>query len=116
LFGRESGFRRGLLSLGRERWIQDSQCRSIFQHQRQQHSGNRNPHVAWVNANNDTAIFGGTAGTVTPESNVTGGGMTFGTDGYSITAGAGPKETSKELHLCNLPSVYSKGAYSRNER
>ncbi len=46
--------------------------------------------VAWNNANNDVAIFGGTAGSVTLGSNVTVGGMTFNTDGYSIAAGSGP--------------------------
>ena len=42
------------------------------------------PHVAWVNANNDTAIFGGTAGTVTLGTGITVGGLQFDTAGYVI--------------------------------
>lgn len=48
------------------------------------------PHVAWDNTNPfDTAVFGGTAGTVTLGSNVTVGGLTFNTNGYSIAPGTG---------------------------
>lgn len=46
-------------------------------------------HVAWVNANNDTAVFGGTAGTVTITAPVTAGGLTFTTAGYTV-AGTSP--------------------------
>jgi len=42
------------------------------------------PHVAWVNANNDTAVFGGTAGTVTLGAGITVGGLQFDTAGYVI--------------------------------
>jgi autotransporter-associated beta strand protein len=44
------------------------------------------PHVAWVNANNDTAVFDGTAGTVTVGAGITVGGLTFDTANYT-TAG-----------------------------
>ena len=40
--------------------------------------------IAWVNANNDTAIFGGTAGTVTLGTGITVGGLTFDTAGYTV--------------------------------
>ncbi|MDI1313423.1 autotransporter-associated beta strand repeat-containing protein [Prosthecobacter sp.] len=40
--------------------------------------------VAWINANSDIAIFGGTAGTVTLTESVTAGGLTFNTDGYTL--------------------------------
>ncbi len=43
------------------------------------------PHVAWVNSNNDTAIFGGTAGTVTLTAPVTVGGLQFSTTAYTLT-------------------------------
>lgn len=43
------------------------------------------PHVAWVNGNNDTAIFGGTAGTVTLGTDITVGGLTFSTASYTIS-------------------------------
>ena len=43
------------------------------------------PHVAWINSNNDTAVFAGTAGTVTLGTGITVGGLTFNTTGYSIT-------------------------------
>jgi autotransporter-associated beta strand protein len=39
----------------------------------------------WNNANNDTAIFSGTAGTVTLGDAVAVGGLTFNTTGYTIT-------------------------------
>jgi len=41
--------------------------------------------VAWTNLNNDTAIFGGTAGIVTLFEDVQVGGLTFSTSGYTIT-------------------------------
>ncbi|MFD0895240.1 autotransporter-associated beta strand repeat-containing protein [Luteolibacter ambystomatis] len=43
--------------------------------------------IAWVNANNDIAVFGGTAGTVTLGTGITVGGLTFNTAGYTITGG-----------------------------
>ena len=42
------------------------------------------PHVAWVNANNDFAVFGGTAGTVTLGSAVSANKLTFNTTGYIL--------------------------------
>lgn len=41
--------------------------------------------LAWVNANNDTAVFGGTAGTVSLGAAITAGGLTFNTTGYTVT-------------------------------
>ena len=41
--------------------------------------------IAWVNANNDTAIFGGTAGTATLNTGITVGGLTFNTADYIVT-------------------------------
>lgn len=41
--------------------------------------------IAWINANNDTAIFGGTAGTVTLGTTITAGGLTFNSSGYIVT-------------------------------
>ncbi|MCP5533476.1 MAG: autotransporter-associated beta strand repeat-containing protein [Akkermansiaceae bacterium] len=40
---------------------------------------------SWNNANNDSAVFGGTAGTVTLGTAITAGGVTFETDGYTVT-------------------------------
>ena len=45
-------------------------------------------HVAWTNANLDTAVFGGTAGTVTLTDPISVGGLTFfSNSGYTIAAG-----------------------------
>ena len=49
--------------------------------------------VAWDNTNTvqnpaDTAVFGGTAGTVTLGTSITVGGLTFNTTGYTVTTGA----------------------------
>jgi autotransporter-associated beta strand protein len=41
----------------------------------------------WDNANNDTAIFGSTGGAISLGTNITAGGLTFNTNGYSISAG-----------------------------
>jgi fibronectin-binding autotransporter adhesin len=43
------------------------------------------PHVAWVNANNDTAEFAGTAGTVTLGTGITVGGLIFKTNNYILS-------------------------------
>ena len=43
------------------------------------------PHAAWVNANNDTAVFGGAAGTVTLAEPISVGGLQFSAAGYTIT-------------------------------
>ncbi len=40
--------------------------------------------IAWDNLNNDTAIFGGTFGTVTLGTGITVGGLTFDTAGYTV--------------------------------
>ncbi|MFD0895112.1 autotransporter-associated beta strand repeat-containing protein [Luteolibacter ambystomatis] len=45
--------------------------------------------LAWVNANNDTAIFGGSVGTVTLGAPITANGLTFNVSGYTI-AGTSP--------------------------
>lgn len=42
----------------------------------------------WNNTNNDTAVFWGTAGTVTLTEPITVGGLTFNTTGYTLTTGA----------------------------
>ena len=42
------------------------------------------PHTNWVNANNDTAVFGGTAGMVTNQGVIVGG-LTFSTANYVLT-------------------------------
>jgi autotransporter-associated beta strand protein len=44
------------------------------------------PRVAWNNAGNDTAIFGGTAGAVALTAPITVGGLTFNTIGYTFTS------------------------------
>ncbi|MCX6880145.1 MAG: autotransporter-associated beta strand repeat-containing protein, partial [Verrucomicrobia bacterium] len=44
------------------------------------------PHVAWYNPNNDTAVFGGTAGTITLGTDITVGGLTF-TTADTLTGG-----------------------------
>jgi fibronectin-binding autotransporter adhesin len=41
--------------------------------------------VAWVNANNDTAIFGGTGGAVALGAAITANGMTFDGTGYTVS-------------------------------
>jgi len=41
--------------------------------------------IAWVNGNNDTAVFGGTAGTVTLGEGITVGGLTFNIATYTVT-------------------------------
>jgi autotransporter-associated beta strand protein len=46
--------------------------------------GNGLSHVAWTNANNDTAIWGGTAGTVTLGTGITVGGLVFNTASYVL--------------------------------
>jgi len=46
--------------------------------------GNALSRVAWVNGNNDTAIFGGTAGTVSLSTGITIGGLQFDTAAYLI--------------------------------
>ena len=43
--------------------------------------------VVWNNANGDTAVFGGTAGTVTVSGQVSAAGMTFNTTSYVIQSG-----------------------------
>jgi autotransporter-associated beta strand protein len=47
--------------------------------------GNGSDRVSWTNANNDTAIFAGTAGTVSLGTGITIGGLQFDTASYIIT-------------------------------
>jgi len=47
--------------------------------------GSGKAHVAWANANGDTAVFGGTAGTVTLGADIVAGGLTFTTANYVLT-------------------------------
>ena len=47
--------------------------------------GNGSARVAWVNGNNDTAIFAGTAGTVSLGTGITIGGLQFDTASYIVT-------------------------------
>ncbi len=46
------------------------------------------PYVAWDNANDDTAVFGGIAGAVNLGANITLGDLSFGSTGYTISSGA----------------------------
>jgi autotransporter-associated beta strand protein len=41
--------------------------------------------VPWNNANGDSAVFAGSAGTVTLGTGITAGGLTFNSDGYTVT-------------------------------
>jgi fibronectin-binding autotransporter adhesin len=43
--------------------------------------------TAWINTNLDTAVFGGTAGTVTLGTGISVGGLRFDTTGYTLAAG-----------------------------
>lgn len=43
--------------------------------------------VAWPNLNTDTAVFGGTAGTVTLSSGITANALSFKSTGYVLTGG-----------------------------
>ncbi|MFM2221248.1 MAG: hypothetical protein RLZZ553_996 [Verrucomicrobiota bacterium] len=52
--------------------------------------GNALAMVAWNNANLNTAVFAGTAGTVTINAPVSAGGLTFTATGYTIAGGASP--------------------------
>lgn len=47
-------------------------------------SGSGLAHVAWTNANNDLAVFAGTAGTVTLTTAVTANALTFNVTGYTV--------------------------------
>ncbi len=47
------------------------------------------PYVAWNNANNDTAVFGGSGGTVTQGTDITLGGLEFATGSTASTTVAG---------------------------
>ena len=48
--------------------------------------GGRSLSEVWNNPNNDTAVFGGTAGTITLGTDITVGGLTF-TAAYTLTGG-----------------------------
>jgi fibronectin-binding autotransporter adhesin len=43
------------------------------------------PYVPWSNGNNDTAVFAGTAGTVTLGNNIVAGGISFNVSGYTVS-------------------------------
>lgn len=58
---------------------------------------------AWNNAGNDTAIFGGTGGTVTLGSAITAGGLTFNSTGYTLAGGG------QSLTLGGVVSVATAG-------
>ena len=49
------------------------------------HNGVAVGDLAWVNANLDTARFGGTGGTVTLSTGITAGGLNFNVDGMTVT-------------------------------
>ncbi|WP_415663385.1 beta strand repeat-containing protein [Rariglobus hedericola] len=51
-------------------------------------SGSGTTDQTWVNAGNNTAVFSGTAGTVSLTDNITAGGLLFNTTGYTINTGA----------------------------
>ncbi len=55
----------------------------------------------WTNANNDTAVFGGTAGTVTLGSDVTVGGLDFAANNYIIDPGTGTTVTFGNAGVIN---------------
>ncbi len=56
---------------------------------------------AWVNANNDVAVFGGTAGTVTLTEAITAGGLTFNTDGYTLAGNGNSLTISGNVNVTN---------------
>lgn len=64
--------------------------------------------LAWINANNDTAIFGGTGGTVTLGVPITAGGLRFDTAGYIVTgntltlAGGGTINTVADATISSI--------------
>lgn len=55
----------------------------------------------WNNSNNDTAVFGGTAGTVTLGADVTVGGLDFAANNYIIDPGAGTTLTFGTAGIIN---------------
>ncbi|HSH93110.1 MAG TPA: hypothetical protein VK968_03115, partial [Roseimicrobium sp.] len=63
---------------------------------------------SWVNANNDTAVFTGTAGTVTLTDSITVGGLQFNTTGYTISTGVntlGFGATNNTITLNNVAAA-----------
>ncbi|MEZ0256301.1 MAG: beta strand repeat-containing protein, partial [Chthoniobacter sp.] len=70
---------------------------------------------AWVNANNDTAAFWGTAGTVTLGTNITAGGLLFNTASYVINTGANTLSfgaTNDAITMNNIASAAGNTAAS----
>ncbi|HSI09159.1 MAG TPA: autotransporter-associated beta strand repeat-containing protein [Rariglobus sp.] len=69
---------------------------------------------AWVNGNNDTALFaGGVAGTVTLGSGITVGGLFFNTNNYTLVNGANTLTfgaANNTITLNNLPAATITGA------
>ena len=67
---------------------------------------------SWVNANNDTAVFWGTAGTVSFTDNITAGGLLFNTTGYTLNTGANTLTlaTGSTITLNNIAAATITGA------
>jgi autotransporter-associated beta strand protein len=69
--------------------------------------------VAWVNVNNDTAVFGGTAGTVTLNAPITVGGLQFNTTAYALDASSNALTfgaTNNGIVLNNIAAATITGA------
>lgn len=66
--------------------------------------------IAWVNANNDTAIFGGTAGTVTLGAPITAGGLTFNTTGYIVAGNTLTLTAPKTISVTNAGDTATIGS------
>ncbi|MGC4014082.1 MAG: autotransporter-associated beta strand repeat-containing protein [Luteolibacter sp.] len=63
--------------------------------------------IAWSNANNDTAVFGGTGGTVTLGTPITVGGLTFNIAGYTITGSTLTLGAASNLVAANANATIS---------
>ncbi|MCX6876784.1 MAG: autotransporter-associated beta strand repeat-containing protein, partial [Verrucomicrobia bacterium] len=67
------------------------------------------PHLAWDNATNDTAVFGGSGGTITLETDITLGGLQFeGTSSTRVSGGTlnfGPGGAITNLNSSNVEEV-----------
>jgi len=74
---------------------------------------NGSAYVAWVNVNNDTAVFGGTAGTVTLGAPITVGGLQFNTTAYALDASSNALTfgaTNNSIVLNNIAAATITGA------
>ncbi len=67
---------------------------------------------SWVNAGNDTAVFSGTAGTVSLTASNTAGGLLFNTTGYTLNTGANTLTfaTGSTITLNNVAAATLTGA------